>query len=408
MNASRHIPPLAAPTAPSTWPLNNVADWLDNIGGDPDGLDNPVNGYVDQVVGIWHAKPTCANRHGRVTAGQWHPRQTSARLLCHCTGRTSLNMRDVTVDTRTGRALDIWWNDQRTHGDISARVGALTDRELVTYAHTVSVAGHLHPALRDRVAAELAERETDIQLLLLAHGATPCQTTGDRIYDDTRPDGHTTVNWNSWLDTTGELATQILRADQHEHPALIAAFIDRVCDIDNVAQHTTAAELASWSATWAAPWTTDANGYTTVSSWLIAETAARLRTLLEPALTAWADNLHTNWMPILNRRYLIQGVSRRTGDDIADLEQLCHQRRLNSERTDDDDDVYIVDGATAVFSQKPLNSYTADDGGTEPRLVGKWADVTDDTDTVLHTALGLIDDGVPLIDALATARALHT
>jgi hypothetical protein len=384
--------------------IDDVANWLHTVGGHPNGVYDAVDGYTSDGAD-WHTDPRCVGIVGAPQRGQWLPRTTLRRHLCRCTRRHGPDGA-ITVGPTIGAAINVWWHDHQTHGTLTDRVNELTARELVTYAHTVSVAGHLHPALRDRVAAELAEREADIQLLLLAHGATPCQTAGDRIYDDTRPDGHTTVNWNSWLDTTGELAEQILRADNDTYTAPIAAFIDRVCDPTSIAQHTTAAELASWSETWTAPWHTSSGDHTTVVSWLIAETAARLRVMLGTSLIAWADELRTSWQPLLDRRYLIQNIVRGSAINSADLEHVCQMRRLNSGHASHRD-ICVVDGATAVFAQRPAVSYINADG-IESRLAGKWADVTDDTDTVLHTALGLIDDGVPLIDALATARALHT
>jgi hypothetical protein len=119
-------------------------------------------------------------------------------------------------------------------------------------------------------------------------------------------------------------------------------------------------------------------------------------------LTIWAERLTTNWSAAAARRYLVAGETRIGDTAVATVVAA----RLNGSIRHGVVTGAVTDGITVAAMYRTVAHITHHTGNASA-ATSWYVDVTDDTDTVIRTALGLIHDGVAISDAVATARALH-
>jgi hypothetical protein len=401
--------PPALPDRPSHSGIHAVAAWLTATGANADPLYDTELGALDDEL-TWHTGTSCPNVEGDTIIGEWDPRTVRLDNLCTCTGRHLDNSDQIGVGAAAG-GLDLWWEHCTRHSHHLNNLNNVTLDELhylyrSVDEHTSGILDHIV----DPVRCELERRRHDIDTAIIATvAAYSFNLTGAQIMRDTRDAATGEVWWGDWLTATPSLAHTIL-TDPAGTRAHIAEHVPRVVNDTGTplsGDNGWDTDLIAWAATWNAPWHTELPADGALTDWMLLEARARIHNMYTGDLTIWAAALTDQWAQLPHRRYLIHSAATRPrpGRRANRIVDYLEPRLANAASHGT---VIVVDGATAAAICPRLADQLAAHNQDGDIHVGTgYVDITDDTDTVIATAIRLINDGHTTRDAIDTARSLH-
>jgi hypothetical protein len=393
--------------------LDTISRWVTDNGGDPAPLYEPVRMHLDPLTGMWHRDPHCGRYGPRQNpeTGYWNPRTVNPDSLCSCTGRAPTPQHPDTIGAGAwGELINLWYRHTRQHTDSLAALDTISVSELINLADAVDLSANqaatdpeldmLLPGVNNALRAALNTRTGDIHLHLLA---LSCSVATDGCDDIAECIAGTTFNaWLDQFDGTPDLAADLLAAGDEQLTDIIDNHVtDVIADAFNDPHWPQIRSL--WADTWTGPWHQPLPDTGPLRDWHNQEAHSRLTATVTADLTNWAHTLRTSWTPLIGRRYLTEtcdrGAHRRTGYQLINW---LHPHGLDS--------IDIVDGPVAAYVN-PMLALDVDTTSRRHRrtpAAGRtYADITDDTDIVIDTALRLAHDGTHIDDAITTARALY-
>jgi hypothetical protein len=257
------------------------------------------------------------------------------------------------------------------------------------------------PGVDAAIHTAVTNRTDDMHRLLIALVCGRTGVTGDLIAAAVDNE-HASFDVLHTLDVTVEVAAAVLAATPDTVDNIIAGHIRT--GVETATSSDSWTQICyRWSDTWTEPWQQPLPGNgDSLRTWRHNEATARLTTHMTRDMTDWAQQLRRRWTPLHRRRYLTE-TTERLDDAFGYLGRLYVNHMYPHLDAFD-----VVAGPVAAYVN-PLLAADIDTNNSRqlPASGPTYADVTDDTDHVIATALQLARDGAPVGEAVRTARALY-